>query len=87
MMKFYGGALLFIGAYLTFANPWFILLVVLGLLLFLQGMEKSIASLIVECIRSDKSPDEIEADRKREAGPVPSEGPPSEDDSNKTGGR
>ena len=60
MMKFYGGCLLFIGAFFTFGSPWFILLAILGLLLFLQGMENVIASLIVECIRSNKSPDELD---------------------------
>jgi len=56
MMKFYGGCLMFIGAFFTFGSSWFILLAILGLLLFLQGMKNVIASLLVECIRSDKSP-------------------------------
>ena len=59
MMKVYGGVLLFFGAFQAFASPWFILIAVLGLLFFLQGMENSMAALILDSIRDDKGPDEL----------------------------
>jgi len=69
-MKWFGTVFMLFGSILTFANPWFVLLAVIGLLLFLQGMEQSIAALVVECIRKNKSPEELEAGRKREIGLV-----------------
>jgi hypothetical protein len=74
MMKLLGAVLVVICGYLGMAgNPLFFLGSSIGLLLFLQGMEKSIAAVVVECIRKNKSPQELEADRKREIGLV--EGP------------
>ena len=67
-MKWFGVVFMLFGSILAFGNPWFILLPVVGLLLFLQGMEESIAALVVECIQKNKNPTELEADRKKEIG-------------------
>jgi hypothetical protein len=85
-MKWFGAVFMLFGCILAFENPWFVLLPVIGLLLFLQGMEQSIAALVVECIRNNKNPDELEAERKKEIGLVREDEASEPEASNKPAG-
>jgi hypothetical protein len=66
--KIFGVVFMGIGTYGVFCTPPVLgLLALVGLILFLQGIQETVIEEVVECIRSNKSYDELLAHRRAEA--------------------
>lgn len=73
-MKFFGAILAIVGAVPAFLYPGGLMVVIIGILLFIEGSERSMTNNIVRCIQQNKLPDELHKEDMQSANSYSTDG-------------